>query len=297
MSNDGTSATAHHSVDTAVDPYWRDILLEAERLPLAPELVELPIRSGADYTTFGVRYTSVGPYRIFAYYSVPMGNGPFPALAFLPGYGSVVSPAPAWARGSFATMSVCVRGTRHSDVPYAARFPGAFTEGITDPEQYMYRGVVVDCCRAVAFLLEQEAVYAQRVALLGDGIGGTLALLVAALEPWVAYTAVAGPVLVNPRQSVPAVDAYPLGEVGDLLRAHPEHAEVVWNTLDHFDPMHHLPLIRGHVLLNSNGVPSDTVGRFTAELETRLDVVDLGGYHYGKARVRWLREHLLPGLE
>jgi cephalosporin-C deacetylase len=50
--------------------YWAAVLAELERLPLAPELTELSLRSTEFGTVYGLRLTSIGPYRIFAYYCV-----------------------------------------------------------------------------------------------------------------------------------------------------------------------------------------------------------------------------------
>src|SRR5207244_1455461 len=78
----------------------------------------------------GVKMTSLGDYRLFAYYSVPNGAGPFPAIYHAPGYASVVQVPPYEERRRHAGLSVCARGQRLSDRPYAAAFPGLLTDHI-----------------------------------------------------------------------------------------------------------------------------------------------------------------------
>ena len=125
------------------DSFWEDTLAELAALPAAPEVVELPLRSTDFATAYGVRLTSIGPYRIFGYLSIPNGDGPFPARYFLPRYGSVVDLVPQGTsngqRRDYVIFSVAVRGQRLADQPYAASFPGLLTDGIADPSSYVYR--------------------------------------------------------------------------------------------------------------------------------------------------------------
>ena len=56
--------------------YWQDMLAELASIPAAPEVEPLPIRS-TDFTDcYTVHLTSVGPYRIFGYLSIPMVMAP-----------------------------------------------------------------------------------------------------------------------------------------------------------------------------------------------------------------------------
>lgn len=182
-------------------------------------------------------------------------------------------------------------------MPYRAAFPGAFTRGVAEPERYAYRGVVMDCCRAIDFLLDQHAVDPTRIALFGDDLGGTLAVLAASLEDRVACATVGTPALCDPRRTVPAVDTYPLGEVGDELRAQPEQAERVWSTLEHFDPLAHLAQVRSRVLLNRGGLDAEIIDRWKAGLRDRLDLVDQTGYEHTHERQRWLASQLGPAAD
>ena len=110
------------------EAYWRDLLEELESLPAAVAVEEIPLRSNEFSTTYGLRFTSVGPYRLFAYLSVPVGEGPFPTLVYLARYASTVEVIPQGdadeKRGRFAILSLAARGQRNADRPWAAPFPG-----------------------------------------------------------------------------------------------------------------------------------------------------------------------------
>ena len=220
------------SAPTDLDAYWTAVMDELAALPIAAELTVNPLRSTEFATLYDLKLTSVGPYRIHAFYSVPKGDGPFPALLLTGGYGSVVHIATYEERQKYVTLSLRVRGKRLSDVPYAAAFPGMLTDGIDDPAGYVFRGVVADCCRAVDFLLTQSAVDAGKIAVVGDD----MALLTAALRPQVDAVYATPTLFYGASQLAPTTDAYPLEELNDYARAYPDQAAAMWRTLNYFDP-------------------------------------------------------------
>src|SRR2546422_4563 len=166
-----------------VGEYWQDTLDRLARYRARPELDILPLRSTPFATLYGVRLTSVGPYRLFGYLSVPAGPGPFPAIYYPPKYQSVLEIIPQGTanlqRSRYITFSVAGRGQRNADTPYAAMFPGLLTEGIDDAASYIFRGIAADAVRGLQFLLTRQDVDTARVIVVGND----LALVAAALAP------------------------------------------------------------------------------------------------------------------
>jgi cephalosporin-C deacetylase len=80
------------------DAFWDRMDADLAAVPAAPESEISPLHSTDHSTAYKVRLTSIGPYRIEAFLSIPDGEGPFPALLLAPGYGSVVVP-PATTTG------------------------------------------------------------------------------------------------------------------------------------------------------------------------------------------------------
>jgi cephalosporin-C deacetylase-like acetyl esterase len=74
------------------DAYWDGLDAELARYDAAPELELLPLRCTDFARFYALRLTSIGPYRIFGYYSAPIGDGRFPGLLITPRYGSVNNP-------------------------------------------------------------------------------------------------------------------------------------------------------------------------------------------------------------
>ena len=123
-----------HDIPADFEQYWQQTLDELASYPARPEIEALPLRSTDFATLYGVRLTSLGPYRLFGYLSIPTGDGPFPAIYYAPKYQSVLEIIPQGTanlqRSQYITFSLAGRGQRNADTPYAAMFPGLLTEGI-----------------------------------------------------------------------------------------------------------------------------------------------------------------------
>lgn len=226
--------------------FWRSVDIDLARYPARPELTPLPLRSNERFTVHSLRITSVGPYRIFGYLSVPTGPGLYPGLLLTPRYGSVNHVPDYNDRLRYVCLQLVHRGQRLADQPFAARYPGLLTHGIDDPETYIYRDIVADCLRGTEFLLEQRKVDSERVAVVGDD----LALLTAAMRPTFAEVQAAGLMFYRMWEMLAGTSAYPLEEVNEYLRAQPTAAADIERTLSYFDPHHHAEAITAGVTLS-----------------------------------------------
>lgn len=227
--------------------YWDEVDRRLASTPADPELTHSPLRSNEHCDVYELRITSSGPYRIFGYFSVPKGDGPFPAVCFTPGYGSV-APVPNYNdRMRYVCLQVIHRGQRLADDPWAAAYPGLLTERISEPEDYIYRDIVADCLRGAEFLLGHPDVDPERVAIVGDD----LALITAARRPGFTTIVASGIMFHQMLDACARTEAYPHEEINEYLRAHPGDRDDVAQTLSYFDPVHHVDAITATTLVSA----------------------------------------------
>jgi cephalosporin-C deacetylase len=231
------------------DAYWAAVDDELGAYPAAPTLEALALPSDEFSTVYALKLTSIGPYRIFGYLSVPKGAGPFPALMVAPGYGSVNHLPHLDDRQRYVTLILMHRGQRLADQPFAATYPGLLTLGIDDPATYIYRGIVADCLRGAEYLLSRSDVDARRVGIMGND----LALIAASRRPGFTAVQASGLLFHGLMQARLRSEAYPVEEVNDYLRAYPDKADAVAHTLAYFEPLHHVSGLKATTLFNGGG--------------------------------------------
>jgi cephalosporin-C deacetylase-like acetyl esterase len=245
---------------TAVHDYWQQTLDELAGYPARAELELLALRSTDFATLYSVRLTSLGPYRLFGYLSIPVGPGPFPAIYYAPKYQSVLEIIPQGTanlqRSVYVTFSLAGRGQRLADTPYAAMFPGLLTEGIDNPATYIFRGIVADAVRGLAFLLTRPEVDARRVVVVGND----LALFAAALQKGATQVVTTPALFYQTALLAPRTQAYPLEEINDYLRRFPAQTEAVQRTLAYYDLCALAPWVTAKTLVMA-GAPGSLLDR------------------------------------
>jgi cephalosporin-C deacetylase len=256
--------TTAHATDIAA--YWDDVDRELAQLPVAPTLDHLPLRSTEFCTVYALRLTSVGPARIFGYLSVPAAPGPHPGLFITPRYGSVNHVPPYADRQRYTVLVLMHRGQRLADEPFAASYPGLFTLGIEDPQQYVFRGIVADCLRGAEFLASHPSVDTRRMAVTG----GDLAVFTAARRPVFKALVASGFLHYRLLETCARTTAYPLEEINDWLRLHPASREAVARTAQLFDPVHQASGVNAHTLLPVGAAGTTTGSDWLAPLSTAL---------------------------
>ncbi len=280
------------------DAFWQETLAELADLPPVPDLEEIPLRSTDFATAYGVRLTSIGPYRIFGYLSIPRGEGPFPARYYLPRYGSVADLVPQGTsnlqRSDCVTLSICVRGQRCSDVPYAASFPGLLTDGIESARSYIYRGIIADCCRGLEYLTQLPEVDRTRIA----AVGTDLSLITASLGPQITHLICTPVIFHRALERAAATTAYPLEELNDYLRRFPHQREQIDTTLAVYDLQWFAPQVKAATLLLAEfpGSALDTAALEPIVQAIRGEVLvhptENSGYKDGAFSEIWLARQL-----
>ena len=259
--------------------------------------------SQPEWDVYRLNYNTTGGHRLFAWLSVPKeGDGPFPALLRMPDYASVHDIIYTPLRHRAVVMNATHRGQRNSDGAYRASYPGLLTDGIGDGESWVMLGAYADALRSLDALLGQDVAEIGPVALWGAGLGAGLALSLASRRPRIGAVAADTPMPLGHPSAVDPDLGYPLGEIGDYLRAHPNRSADVERTLGLLDPLGDASRVSAPVLLSAGRFDRGTCPlAFAEELAQALPDCDLrlydgaaegGGHIHAVARVAWLEEKL-----
>ena len=286
----------------SLEGFWQRVEEELGQICHKGEVRRDSFYSEAEWDVFEVGYNGLEGYRLFAWLSIPRGDGPFPGLVQMPDYGSAVDIPFTPLRHVAAVLNPSHRGQRRSDSQFSANYPGLLTHGIGSPETYILRSVYADALRAVDFLLERPAIDTKRVAVAGAGLGGTLALVVGAFRHQVKALAVDSPIMIGSANALELAEAYPLEEFNDYLRTYPLQREAVLASLEHFSLLSLARLVRCPILLSVGAADrgqcppplGDELARQLRDGEFHLypGGSEGGDHQHALLRTHWLREQL-----
>ena len=273
------------------DQYWKKVEDELASIQPAAERTELHLRSAPEAKVYGLKLTSLDHYRIFAYFCVPSGKGPFPVIYRLPNYGSVVHIPPFEERCKYISVALCHRGQRLSDQPFAAKYPGLLTSGIDSQRNYIYRSIVADCLRVMDYLVSCDDVDSQKISL----VGGDLALFTAALRDSASVLFYTPSLFYKALHKAKTTQSYPLEEFNDYLRSFPESIDQISQTLAYFEPMNFASRVKSEVMLmeESEGDANDLAVSFAREIERSGS--KHSSYKDGVVLAEWLSKKLQTG--
>ena len=273
------------------DQYWKKVEDELASIQPAAERTELHLRSAPEAKVYGLKLTSLDHYRIFAYFCVPSGKGPFPVIYRLPNYGSVVHIPPFEERCKYISVALCHRGQRLSDQPFAAKYPGLLTSGLDSKRNYIYRSIVADCLRVMDYLVSCDDVDSQKISL----VGGDLALFTAALRDSASVLFYTPSLFYKALHKATATQNYPLEEFNDYLRSFPESIDQISQTLAYFEPMNFASRVKSEVMLmeESEGDANDLAVSFAREIERSGS--KHSSYKDGVVLAEWLSKKLQTG--
>lgn len=282
---------------------WDRTEAQLAETPLGLSVERDAFYSQPEWDVYQVRYNTTGGHRLYAWLSVPRdASQPVPALMRMPDYASVHDIIYTSLRHDAVVMNITHRGQRNSDGGYRASYPGLLTDGIADGESWALLGAYADALRGLDALLAQDRAEIGRVALWGVGLGGSLALALASRRSRIDAVAADTPMPLGHSTALDSGPGYPLGEIGDFLRSHPDSRADVETTLGLLDPIGDAANVKCPVLLSAGRFDRSLCPvAFAEELAEALPNCDLrlydgaaegGGHIHAVARTAWLADRL-----
>lgn len=209
---------------------------------------------------FIVEMKSLNNITVRGWYIVPSKQGVFPAILHLPGYSVAMQPQRFLNDTDFIHLALDIRGHGMSADVINPGFtcPGYVGVNLDKPEQYIYRGALMDCCRAIDFLLSRAEVDTNRIAVKGHSQGGGLSLATAALNPGIIKYCVAGsPFLSDFKDHIKIRSLYK-DEMEYYMQHNSISEEQVCKTMNLVDAVNLCPFIQCPVLMGVGFFDDDT---------------------------------------
>lgn len=229
------------------DEFWERTLAEARSYDLG--LTIEPVDAGLTLiSTEDVTFAGFGGQPVKAWLTRPAGvTGDLPVVVEYIGYGGGrgrVHEHLAWAAAGYAHLLMDTRGQGSrwgtggdtaDPVGSGPAMPGSMTQGITSPDTYYYRRLIVDAVRAVDAARAIPGINPSQVAVTGISQGGGLTLAVAGLVGDLVAVMPDVPFLCHFRRAVTLTDEQPYREIADYLAVHRHAVEQTFTTLSYVD--------------------------------------------------------------
>jgi cephalosporin-C deacetylase len=239
--------------------FWQETKATSKNQPLNAEIKKIDYIV-KDIDANKVYYDGYGDARICGYYLLPKSSGPHPVILFFHGYGDnkqKISYYLKWVLMGYAVMAIDVRGQTGESIDgkvYPAHSAvGYMTKGIFSKEDYYYRGVYMDCVRAIDFLSKRKEIDINRLCVTGMSQGGGLSLAAAALDPRPKLVIAEIPYLCHYRRAVEWAEDFQnvtYLEFTTIIKKYPEREEEMFSTLSYFDNLNLCSWIKARTVIS-----------------------------------------------
>ncbi len=178
----GKMKNPFHRPDDFED-FWKSAMADLAMISPEYKIEEDFEKSTLKHKVYKVEMNSLDNERIFGWLSIPttLIGSRFPVLVGYGGYHVMLEPL------YFDDFASFMLNPRYTDKEkFKKDYPDVFEmliKDVYDPAKYVYRGIYMDCIRAVDFILANEEMGfdVKRIGVFGGSQGGSMALMVAGL--------------------------------------------------------------------------------------------------------------------
>lgn len=165
--------------------YWDENLAELKKVKPEFKLIKKDSLCTDNRDVYIAEMKSLGGLTIRGYYFIPKTKGKHAAILHVPGYGQGYQDRSVFLenREDVIELALCVRGHGISADVFNPGFgvAGVWGYKLCSETEIAYRGIYMDCVRAVEFLLSRPEVDTSRIGVMGGSQGGGLTLAAAGL--------------------------------------------------------------------------------------------------------------------
>lgn len=291
-----------HKKPADFDDFWNDTKAELAKVKPMFKMTEMPDSAKDNRTVYLVEMRSLDNITVRGWLTIPNSKNKskkHPVMLALPGY--QVNLRPLYGTDpDLAMFSLNVRGQGNSkDVIHTTR-PEYIYYRLQEKNKYVMRGVIMDCIRAIDFLMSRPEIDHDRIMVNGGSMGGYLTVAVAGLDKRIQLCSSHNPILADVRASDP--NEWPLYDIEKYIRILPGvKIDQIFNILDYYDAKNfaqniHCKFIMGIGLLDKLAPPTGEYALYNSipTAEKKIFVFkDLGHevtIDYVKYESLWMRD-------
>ncbi len=225
-----------------MDDFWKKSIAGLKEVQPAFKIT--PVEREGKTNLFEVEMQSVDGLTVRGWLEVPKKKGNYPALLRVPGYQENLKPLDKY--DDMIVFSFNTRDHGESD-DSGVRSYDMWVRGMESRERYFYRGIFLDCIRAMDYLESRPDVDMSRIAIWGGSQGGGLSFAVSALDARISLCIADIPYMCDyPRYF--AITHW--NEVDNWFAEHPDHTwQLMYRTLSYYDTKYMAKNIKCQVIM------------------------------------------------
>lgn len=274
--------------------YWGKVVADASASDVKLTMLEVevpPSRSAGTVKVYTVGI-DVNGTQLSGWLSMPKYPGRYPGLIILPNdRSSNIIPMTSLADFGFVVLNLEPTGqTVNSRVaPLIARV----SNNLTNPNTFGLRAAIRNTLCAITALSTVSEVDPGRIAISGAGLGGAMAMIVAALDPRIQAVAPDVPFYCQIERDSEKPD-WPYLEIAEYLTKFPDQRDMVMKTLRYYDVTNFAAQITCPLLV-SVGInddisrPTNIMGVLNTVTGPHLTIIYIDG-HKGGVDKHWVKK-------
>ncbi|MFD0793223.1 acetylxylan esterase [Mucilaginibacter litoreus] len=204
------------------DAFWNKAKAELAQVKPNFKVTPMPRMNTDNRNVYLIEMQSLSNYTVRGWMTVPKTNDKgrkFSVLLGLPGYQVNLLPITGLDE-DLAIITLNVRGQGNSRGPIDTRRDEFIFYRIEDRDNYVMRGVIMDCVRAIDFIYAQPNLKHDNILVSGGSMGGYLALATASLDRRVNLCSAQNPILCDVNNLDGEV-TWPVNDMKKYVRTQP----------------------------------------------------------------------------
>ncbi|MFI5137104.1 MAG: acetylxylan esterase [Sphingobacteriales bacterium] len=237
------------------DAFWQQTREQLEKVAPKYRVMERKDLSTSEKKVYSVEMHSYGNLVIRGWLVIPTDGRKFPVHYRVPGY--VVSLKPNMDNDDFIAFDLNVRGNGNSKDVINIGTDNYCLVNVENKNNYIYRGVYMDCIRGLDFLCSHEnlGIDVSKIFVEGGSQGGSLALITAALDNRVKVLTMQVPLYADIHDNLSISASYknqvfPFKVFRKYNGMHPGFTwDKFFSTFDYYDPQNFAQMVKCPVLM------------------------------------------------